>query len=91
MGKRKTDWPTDHEIRLRFILFAVIDAASVQGVPADLLLAAHKLLRDSPTDVQLRSVLVEILDTEEMCGFRFTPGSETEEFMRRLEKPVDQI
>ena len=89
MGKLKTDWPTDREIRLRFILFAVIDAASVQGVPAELLLAAHKLLRDSPTDAQLRNVLSEILDTEEMCGFRFTPGSETEEFMRTLEKPFD--
>ncbi len=89
MGKRKTDWPTDREIRLRFILFAVIDAASVQGVPAELLLAAHKLLHDSPTDAQLRNFLSEILDTEEMSGFRFMPGSETEEFMQMLEKPVD--
>ena len=45
MGKRKTVWPTEREIRLRFILFAVIDAASVQGVSSDLLLPAHKLLR----------------------------------------------
>ena len=89
MCMRKTDWPIDREIRLRFILFAVIDAASVQGVPAELLLAAHKLLHDSPTDVQLRNVLSEILDTEEMFGFRFSPGSETEEFMQMLEKPVD--
>ena len=88
MGKRKTVWPTDREIRLRFILFAVIDAASVQGVPAELLLAANKLLRDSPTETQLRSALDEILAADEMLGFRFTPGSETEEFMYALEKSV---
>lgn len=86
MGKRKTVWPTDREIRLRFILFAVIDAASVQGVPAELLLAAHKLLRDSPTEAQLRSVLGNILAADEMLGFRFTPGSDTAEFMQALEQ-----
>ncbi|SDU20062.1 hypothetical protein SAMN05216475_1652 [Pseudomonas synxantha] len=65
MGKRKTVWPTDREIRLRFILFAVIDAATVQGVSAELLLPAHKLLRDSPTEAQLRDALGEILATEQ--------------------------
>ncbi|WP_338567406.1 hypothetical protein V6L78_16175 [Pseudomonas canadensis] len=84
MGKRKTVWPTEREIRLRFILFAVIDAASVQGVSSDLLLPAHKLLRDSPTEAQLLEVLGEILSTDEMYGFRFFPGSEAEELMRVL-------
>ncbi|WP_426108163.1 hypothetical protein [Pseudomonas sp. TWR1-1-4] len=84
MGKRKTVWPTEREIRLRFILFAVIDAASVQGVSSDLLLPAHKLLRDSPTEAQLLEVLGEILNTDEMYGFRFVPGSEAEELMRVL-------
>ncbi|CRM94400.1 hypothetical protein [Pseudomonas sp. 22 E 5] len=84
MGKRKTVWPTEREIRLRFILFAVIDAASVQGVSSDLLLPAHKLLRDSPTEAQLLEVLGEILSTDEMYGFRFVPGSEAEELMRVL-------
>ncbi len=87
MGKRKTVWPTDREIRLRFILFAVIDAASVQGVGAELLLPAHKLLRDSPTEAQLLETLGQILATDEMYGFRFTPGSEAEELMRTLEAP----
>lgn len=85
MGKRKTVWPTDREIRLRFMLFAVIDAASVQGVPSELLLPAHKLLRDSPTEVQLLAALAEIQATDEMYGFRFTPGSEAEELMQALE------
>lgn len=85
MGKRKTVWPTDREIRLRFILFAVIDAASVQGVPSELLLPAHKLLRDSPTEAQLLAALAEIQATDEMYGFRFTPGSEAEELMQALE------
>lgn len=49
MGKRKTVWPTDREIRLRFMLFAVIDVARVHGVAAELLLNAHTVLRDSPT------------------------------------------
>ncbi|WP_353632432.1 hypothetical protein ABVN18_12570 [Pseudomonas canadensis] len=84
MGKRKTVWPTEREIRLRFVLFAVIDAASVQGVSSDLLLPAHKLLRDSPTEAQLLEVLGEILSTDEMYGFRFVPGSEAEELMRVL-------
>ncbi|MDY7066998.1 hypothetical protein PsexTeo8_34660 [Pseudomonas extremaustralis] len=86
MGKRKTVWPTDREIRLRFILFAVIDAASVQGVTAELLLPAHKLLRDSPTEAQLLGALGEILATDEMHGFRFPLGSEAEELMRTLEQ-----
>lgn len=89
MGKRKTVWLTDREIRLRFMLFAVIDAASHQGVAAELLLAAQKLLRDSPTEVQLRNALRGILDADEMFGFRFTPGSEAEEFMQALEKNAD--
>jgi hypothetical protein len=88
LGKRKTVWPTDREIRLRFILFAVIDAASVPGVTAELLLPAHKLLRDSPTEAQLLGTLGEILATDEMHGFRFPLGSEAEELMRTLEKTV---
>ncbi|OIN50671.1 hypothetical protein BLL37_23630 [Pseudomonas azotoformans] len=82
MGKQKTVWPTDREIRLRFILFAVIDAASVQGVSADLLLPAHKLLRESPSEAQLLEALGEILSTDDMYGFRFAPGSEAEELMQ---------
>ena len=88
MGKRKTVWPTDREIRLRFILFSVIDAASIQGVAAELLLPAHKLLRNSPTEAQLLGTLDEILATDEMHGFRFPLGSDAEELMRTLEKTV---
>ncbi|MHA4967203.1 hypothetical protein ACX0KY_11635 [Pseudomonas extremorientalis] len=82
MGKQKTVWPTDREIRLRFILFAVIDAASVQGVSAEVLLPAHKLLRDSPTEAQLLEALDKILSADEMYGFRFAPGSEADELMQ---------
>ena len=84
MGKRKTVWPTDREIRLRFILYAVIDAATAQGVSAELLLPAHKLLRDSPTEAQLRDTLGEILATDEMYGFRFSPGSDADDLLRAL-------
>jgi hypothetical protein len=84
LGKRKTVWPTDREIRLRFILFAVIDVASVQGVCAGVLLPAHKLLRESPTEAQLRDTLTEILSEDEMLGFRFPPGSEADDLMRAL-------
>lgn len=84
MGKRKTVWPTEREIRLRFILFAVIDAASVQDVSSELLLPAHKLLRDSPTEAQLLDALREILATDEMEGFRLAPGSEADELMQTL-------
>ncbi|TFY86333.1 hypothetical protein DYL61_28005 [Pseudomonas nabeulensis] len=84
MGKRKTVWLSDREIRLRFMLFAVIDEASVQGVPAQLLLNAHKLLRESPTEMQLRAALLDILDADEMFGFRFPPGSEADESMQTL-------
>lgn len=90
MGKRKTVWPTDREIRLRFILYAVIDAAKAQGVSAELLLPAHKLLRDSPTEVQLRDTLGEILATDEMYGFRFPPGSDADDLMRVLATPDGQ-
>jgi len=90
LGKRKTVWPTDREIRLRFILYAVIDAATAQGVSAELLLPAHKLLRDSPTEVQLRDTLGEILATDEMYGFRFPPGSDADDLMRALAMPDDQ-
>ena len=74
MGKRKTVWPTDREIRLRFILFAVIDAASVEGVPAELLLPAHKLLRESPTEAQLSRPFGRILAADEMYGFQVCGG-----------------
>ena len=87
MGKRKTVWPTDREIRLRFILYAVIDAATAQGVSAELLLPAHKLLRDSPTEAQLRDTLGEILATDEMYGFRFPPGSDADDLLRALSAP----
>lgn len=90
MGKRKTVWPTDREIRLRFILYAVIDAATAQGVSAELLLPAHKLLRDSPTEAQLRDTLGEILATDEMYGFRFPPGSDADDLMRALATPDGQ-
>ena len=91
MGKRKTVWPTDREIRLRFILYAVIDAATAQGVSAELLLPAHKLLRDSPTEDQLRDTLGAILATDEMYGFRFPPGSDADDLMRALATPDGQI
>jgi hypothetical protein len=84
LGKQKTRWPTDREIRLRFILFAVINAASVQGVSAELLLPAHKLLRESPTEAQLHDTLAEILATDEMYGLRFPPGSEADELLQTL-------
>lgn len=84
MGKRKTVWPTDREIRLRFVLFALIDAATVEGVPADVLLPAHRLLRDSPNEAQLLGALKDILGTDEMAGFRFAPGSEADELMQTL-------
>ena len=87
MGKRKTVWPTDREIRLRFILYAVIDAATAQGVSAELLLPAHKLLRDSPTEDQLRDTLGAILATDEMYGFRFAPGSDADDLLRALSAP----
>lgn len=86
MGKLKTVWPTDREIRLRFILFAVIDVASVQGVSSELLLPAHKLLRESPTQMQLLDALSEILAADEMSGFRLPPGSEAEELMQTLKE-----
>jgi hypothetical protein len=84
LGKRKTVWPTDREIRLRFMLFALIDAATVEGVPADVLLPAHRLLRDSPNEAQLLGALKDILGTDEMAGFRFAPGSEADELMQTL-------
>ncbi|NVZ50295.1 hypothetical protein HX792_08125 [Pseudomonas sp. B6002] len=84
MGKQKTVWPTDREIRLRFILFAVIEAASAQGAPAEVLLSATKLLRDPQTEVQLREALADILACDEMYGFRFPQGSEADELMQTL-------
>ncbi|ARB27438.1 hypothetical protein HX787_29080 [Pseudomonas tolaasii] len=90
MGKQKTVWPTEREVRLRFILFAVIDVASARGAPAELLLRADKLLRTSPTESQLRETLLEILACDEMQGFRFTPGSEAQEFMQALEPGLFQ-
>lgn len=84
MGKQKTVWPTDREIRLRFMLFAVIDTASIQGVPAEILLTAHTLLRNNPTQAQLREALADILDDEHMEGFRFPIGSDADELMRAL-------
>lgn len=87
MGKRKTVWPTDREIRLRFILYAVIDAATAQSVSAEILLPAHKLLRDSPTEAQLRDTLGQILATDEMYGFRFAPGSDADDLLRALSAP----
>ncbi|KRP71033.1 hypothetical protein TX23_16705 [Pseudomonas paralactis] len=72
---------------MRFILFAVIDAATVQGVSAELLLPAHTLLRNSPSEAQLRDALGDILATDEMYGFRFPPGSDADDLMRELAEP----
>lgn len=88
MGKRKTVWPTDREVRLRFILFALLDTASVQGAPPELLLSVYKLLRDSPTEAQLLNAIHEILNTDEMYGFSFPACSEAEELMQTLKKTV---
>ncbi|MCJ7958845.1 hypothetical protein [Pseudomonas sp. TWRC1-2] len=90
MGKRKTVWPTDREVRLRFILFAVIDVASAQGVPADVLLPAHKLLRDAPTEAQLRDALANVLACDEMLGFRFAQGTEADDLLRSLASTADE-
>ncbi|WP_223496062.1 hypothetical protein [Pseudomonas sp. A-RE-26] len=87
MSKQKTVWPTDREIRLRFILFAVIETASAEGVAAELLLPAHKLLRVSPSEPQLLEALGQILAADEMYGFRFPAGSEAHELMQGLELP----
>jgi len=70
------------------MLFAVIDAATVQGVSAEVLLPAQKLLSESPNEKQFLEALGEILATEEMEGFRFTPGSEADELMQTLQIPV---
>ncbi len=85
MGKRKTLGSTDREVRLRFILFAVIDVASAQGVRAELLLPAQQLLRDAPSEVQLRDTLARILACDEMYGFRVPPGTEADDFMQTLD------
>ena len=89
LGKQKTVWPTEREIRLRFILFAVIDVASAQGVPAEVLLPAHKLLRDAPTEAQLLETLADILACDEMLGFRFPAGTEADDLMCALERGAD--
>ncbi len=90
MGKQKTVWPTDREVRLRFILFAVIDVASAQGAAAEVLLAAHKLLRNTPTEAQLREALADVLACDEMQGFRFPPGTEADDLMQALQLGGDQ-
>lgn len=89
LGKQKMVWPTEREVRLRFILFAVIDMASARGAPADILLTAHKLLRTSPSEVQMRESLADILACDAMYGFRFPHGSEADDFIRALE-PMDR-
>ncbi|KTC18486.1 hypothetical protein AO391_13550 [Pseudomonas marginalis ICMP 9505] len=84
MGKQKTHWPTDREVRLRFILFALLDVASAQGAPAEVLLPAHKLLSNKPTQAQLCDSLAAVLACEEMAGFRFAQGTEADDVMRSL-------
>jgi hypothetical protein len=70
------------------MLFALIDAATVQCVSAEVLLPAQKLLSESPNETQFLEALGEILETKEMEGFRFTPGSEADELMQTLQIPV---
>lgn len=84
-GKQKNESPTDREVRLRFILLAVIDTASVCGVSAELLLSAHKLLREPPGEAQLLDMLAQILATDDMQGFRLAAGSEADELLQSLE------
>ena len=47
----------------------------------------EKKLLKKDAETQLLAALGEILATEEMEGFRFTPGSEADELMQSLEKP----
>ena len=73
------------------MLFSVIEVASARGVAAELLLPAHKRLRDSPTQAQLHATLADILACDEMEGFRFPPGSEADDVMRALEPVPDEF
>ena len=68
----------------------MIDVASAQGVPADVLLPAHKLLRDAPTEAQLRDALANVLACDEMLGFRFAQGTEADDLLRSLASTADE-
>lgn len=90
MGKRKQVWPTDCEVRLRFILLSVIDTAFERGVPIERLLLSYILLRNKPTKAALWDAIGDILNIEEMYGFRFPPTSEADQLMRKLGSLVEQ-
>lgn|GEM_PF-454143 len=84
MGKRKTVWPTEREVRLRFILLAIIETACDRGVPIERLLLSYILLRNKPTPEQLWAAISDTLLLDQMRGFRFEPGSEADQLMRKL-------
>ncbi|NIL16584.1 hypothetical protein [Pseudomonas sp. AN3A02] len=90
MGKRKTVWPTEREVRLRFILLAIIETASNRGVPIERLLLSYILLRNQPTQEQLWEAISDCLLLDEMSGFRFEPGSEADRLMRNISSETDQ-
>ncbi|KAF1031158.1 MAG: hypothetical protein GAK37_00921 [Pseudomonas sp.] len=84
MGKRKEIWPTEREIRLRFILLAVIEVACDQGIPVERLLLSYVSLRNTLSETQLIDTLREVLDLEPMEGFRFLLGSEADRLLRKI-------
>jgi hypothetical protein len=84
VGKRKTVWPTEREVRLRFILLAIIETACHRGVPIERLLLSYILLRNKPSPEQLWEAISDTLLLDEMRGFRFEPGSEADQLMRKL-------
>ncbi|MGY2289588.1 hypothetical protein ACW9H6_07775 [Pseudomonas sp. SDO528_S397] len=88
MGKRKEVWPTEREIRLRFILLAVIEIACDQGVPIERLLLAYLSLRNTLSEDQLVELLRDVLGLAPMQGFRFTPESEADQLLRKIGSSV---
>lgn len=85
MGKQKEVWPTEREIRLRFILLAVIEMACDRGVPVERLLLSYLMLRNPLRQEQLIDLIREVLDLEAMQGFRFASGSDPDRLLRQID------
>lgn len=82
MAKREP--PTEREIRLRFILLAILDAAKTRGVDEKSVELARQHLQMAMTEDQVSRTIALFLSTDQLRGFSFVLEPDANELMRQI-------
>jgi len=84
MDQQDADTPTDLEIRMRFMLLAVLDIAEIRNVGRGPIELTRRHLRWNMTADQVRCSMDAFLNTEKLRGLQFKRGSQASKVMRQL-------